>query len=82
MNNLEKYLDQVIDQRPAVYDAPPDEPGAANVLRLGETICLHSGFARTIDLLDGLSYRLNPVDISELIKAESGVTCSSIIIKT
>jgi len=29
MNNLEKYLDQVIDQRPAVYDAPLDEPSEA-----------------------------------------------------
>ncbi len=24
MNNLERYLDQVIEQKPAVYDAPPD----------------------------------------------------------
>ena len=36
MNNLEKYLDQVIDQRPAVYDAPPDDPpeeAKPNILR-------------------------------------------------
>ncbi len=63
-----------------LIDTPPDEPGAANVLRLGKALCLHSGFVRTIEQLDGLSYRLDPVDISELIKAESGVTCSSIII--
>jgi succinoglycan biosynthesis transport protein ExoP len=28
MNNLEKYLDQVIEQRPAVYEAPPESAPA------------------------------------------------------
>jgi capsular exopolysaccharide synthesis family protein len=26
MNNLERYLDQVIEQRPVVYEAPPESP--------------------------------------------------------
>ena len=64
-----------------LIDVPADEPDAANVLRLPRGLCLHAGFRRTIDLLDGLGYALFPVDISELIKAESGVTCSSIIFK-
>lgn len=36
MNNLEKYLDQVIEQRPVVYEAPaevePEQPSKVNVL--------------------------------------------------
>jgi len=35
MNNLEKYLDQVIEQKPVVYDAPPEpqEEAQPNVLK-------------------------------------------------
>jgi dimethylargininase len=60
-------------------EAPESELGAANVLRIGDRILLHAGFERTVDKLESLGYRTRPVDVSELIKAESGVTCSSII---
>lgn len=38
MNNLEKYLDQVIEQKPVAYDAPvppeePEQPGTMEALR-------------------------------------------------
>jgi succinoglycan biosynthesis transport protein ExoP len=38
MNNLEKYLDQVIEQKPVAYDSPvqpeqPEQPSAAGALR-------------------------------------------------
>ena len=34
MNNLEKYLDQVIEQKPVVYDSPvqPEQPMPPSVL--------------------------------------------------
>jgi len=36
MNNLEKYLDQVIEQKPVVYEAPPEpsqEEAQPNILK-------------------------------------------------
>jgi dimethylargininase len=64
-----------------LVDVPPEEPEAANVLALPRGVCLHAGFRRTIDLLDRLGRTVLPVDVGELIKAESGVTCSSIVFR-
>lgn len=65
-----------------VVTVPPQEPEAANVLRLNETVCLISAFPRTVELVHSLGYRLETLDISELLKAEAALTCSSIIFKT
>lgn len=64
-----------------VVPVPPQEPRAANVLRLNETVCLISAFPRTVELVRSLGYRVETLDISELLKAEAGLTCSSIIFK-
>jgi dimethylargininase len=56
-----------------------DEPSSANVLRLGETVCVQSEFPRAIDLIRSVVERVETVDMSELRKAEAGLTCSSII---
>ena len=52
---------------------------AANVLRINRTVCIHSGFQKTIDLLQSRGYELSTVNISEFLKAEGGLTCMSII---
>ena len=57
----------------------PAEPFAANVLSVAGRVLAHSGFPRTLDLLDARGYALLPVDISEFLKAEAGVTCLSIV---
>jgi dimethylargininase len=62
-----------------VFDVPDDEPGAANVLRIGENILMPASFPQTRDLLVRNGFRVITVDISELQKAEAGVTCSSLI---
>lgn len=64
-----------------VVAVPPQEPEAANVLRLNETVCLISAFPRTVELVCSLGYRVETLDISELLKAEAALTCSSIIFK-
>jgi N-dimethylarginine dimethylaminohydrolase len=38
------------------------------------------GFPETRELLELLGFRIHAVDLSELLKAESGVTCGSIIL--
>jgi dimethylargininase len=60
-------------------DVPVDEPGAANALLIGETVILPSAFPKTIALLEGRGFTVRGLDVSELQKAEGGVTCKSII---
>jgi dimethylargininase len=55
------------------------EPWAANSLRLGETICLPSSFPQTAAKVTALGFEVVTIDISELMKAEAGLTCSSLI---
>jgi dimethylargininase len=62
-----------------VIIVPEDEPWAANTLRIEKTVCVHAGFTRTIEMLQLLGFQVKTVDISELQKAEAGMTCSSII---
>ncbi|HKZ02757.1 MAG TPA: arginine deiminase family protein [Pyrinomonadaceae bacterium] len=61
---------------------PREEPASANVLRVGETVCLQSTFPRAIDLIGRVVKRVETIDMSELRKAEAGLTCSSIIFET
>lgn len=61
-----------------LIDVPSDEPRAANVLAIGETVLVPSSFPRTAELLDRLGRKVRTLDISELMKAEAGLTCSSI----
>ena len=58
----------------------PDEPSAANVLRIGTLICAAASPAHCrAAARDG--YDVCPVDVSELAKAEAGVTCCSLIVE-
>ena len=62
-----------------IIPVPEDEPAAVNSLRIDSTICMHSGYQKTINLLINLRLSVKQLDISELLKAEAGMTCSSII---
>jgi dimethylargininase len=55
------------------------EPVAANCLRAGERIILPAGNPRTAEMLRGRGFSVVEVDVSELQKAEAGVTCMSLI---
>ena len=56
------------------------EPFAANVLRLGETLVLPAEFPHTRRLLEKRGFRVDAVHVSEMLKAEAGVTCCSVIV--
>ncbi len=58
-----------------------NEPWAANALRLDDTVYLARGFPTTAAALSKLGYDVKTIDISELQKAEAGLTCSSLIFK-
>ena len=58
-----------------------EEPYAANCLSLNDTVYLPEGFPRTSGILAQYGYTVETIEISELQKAEGGLTCSSIIFK-
>ena len=55
------------------------EPSAANSLRVGDRLILPAGNQRTAERLTALGFDLVEVDVSELQKAEAGVTCMSLV---
>ena len=63
----------------SLIDVPPEEPRGANVLRIESQIAVYAGYRRTLDKLQRAGYDPRPIDLSELIKADSGMTCSSIV---
>lgn len=60
-------------------DVDPTEPHAANALALHDTIIFPASFPRTRARIEAAGFHVTPLDISELQKAESGLTCSSLI---
>jgi dimethylargininase len=56
-----------------------EEPGAANVLRVGGKLVAHAGFPRTLRRLEAQGYDVWPLDVSEFLKAEAAVTCKSLL---
>ncbi len=62
-----------------LIDVPAEEPNAANVLLVNEAVILPSSFSQTRVLLERLGFSVRTIDVSELQKAESGVTCMSLI---
>lgn len=65
-----------------LLDVADEEPHAANVLRIGDTVLMPDAFPRTERMLRSEGFNLRTVDISELMKAEAAVTCSSVIFET
>src|SRR5467141_647125 len=63
-------------------DVDPAEPHAANALALEDTIIIPASFPRTRARIEALGLHVTPLDISELQKAESGLTCSSLLFET
>ena len=63
-------------------DVDPTEPHAANALALAGTIVFPASFPRTRARIEALGFHVTPIDISELQKAESGLTCSSLLFES
>jgi dimethylargininase len=60
-------------------DVDPVEPHAGNALTFSGTIIFPASFPRTRARIEARGFCVAPLDISELQKAESGLTCSSLI---
>jgi dimethylargininase len=62
-------------------DVAPSEPHAANALAIGRQIIFPASFPETKGRIEAAGFPVIPIDISELQKAESGLTCSSLLLQ-
>jgi dimethylargininase len=62
-----------------LLDVPEDEPAAANALLIEDVVIIPASFPRTRALLETRGFCVRTIDVSELQKAEAGVTCTSLI---
>jgi len=60
-------------------DVDPSEPHAGNALALCGTIIFPASFPKTRSRIASMDFRVATLDIAELQKAESGLTCSSLL---
>jgi dimethylargininase len=61
-------------------EVAPGEPMAANVLAIGRSVLVNATAPRTAERIAAAGFDVVPVDQSELAKAESGLTCCSLIV--
>jgi dimethylargininase len=77
------YSERSVDptQFAGVEPMPVDEqePAAANCLKVGDRLILPAGNPRTAERLRERGFEVVEVEVSELQKAEAGVTCMSLI---
>ena len=60
-------------------DVDPAEPHAGNALAIGDTVVFPASFPRTRHRIEAKGFHVISIEIGELQKAESGLTCSSLL---
>ena len=63
-----------------LLDVHPEEPHAANVLRIGDVVLCAAAFPFTQAALETNGFSVWSVDMSEFAKAEGALTCCSVIV--
>jgi dimethylargininase len=74
-----EWVDTSLFHQYRLIDVAESEPGAANALLVGGTIVMPNAFPRTAELLREKNFQVVELEMTELMKAESGVTCSSLL---
>jgi dimethylargininase len=62
-----------------IVETDPREPDAANALWIDDAVIYPAGFPRTRQRIEDRGVRVLPVEVSEIAKAEGGVTCCSVL---
>ncbi|HEY4086400.1 MAG TPA: arginine deiminase family protein [Bryobacteraceae bacterium] len=62
-----------------LIDVAASEPGAANALAIGNTVVMPDAYPATAEILRREGFTVRALAMTELMKAESGVTCSSLL---
>jgi dimethylargininase len=65
--------------RHEILEIDPSEPHAANGLLIGETLVYPVTYSKTAARLASHGIPIEPIDLSELAKAEGAVTCCSLV---
>jgi dimethylargininase len=74
-----QWVDGKVFGKMQFIEVAPQEPFAANALRIRGTLIYPLAFPKTRQKLESQGIDLRAVDASELAKAEGGVTCCSLI---
>jgi dimethylargininase len=75
------WVDTRVFDGAEIVHVAADEPHAANVLSIGGSLVCAAAHTRTIAGLRQRGYDVSAVDVSELAKAEAGVTCCSLMVE-
>jgi dimethylargininase len=62
-----------------LLDVHDEEPAAANALLINNVVIIPNSFPKTRAIVEQQEIRTRAIDLSELQKAEAGVTCCSLI---
>ena len=65
-----------------IIEVAGDEPWAADVLPIGGKLLAPANFVHTSEILEATEIEVRNIDVSELQKAEAGVTCMSLLFET
>ena len=76
------WIDGERFRRFQLLDVPDEESAAANALLIKNVVIIPASFPKTRALLEERGFRVRTIDLSELQKAEAGVTCGSLILIT
>jgi dimethylargininase len=74
-----KWIDAKAFRDFKIIDVAGNEPSAADVLPIGTKLLVPSSFPHTCEILESSGFDVLPIDVSELQKAEAGVTCMSLL---
>lgn len=61
-----------------VIVTPPGEEGAANLLRVNDTVLLAAGFTRTAELIAGRGYAPVLLETEQIARIDAGLSCMSL----
>ena len=73
------WIDAEPLRRFELIDVPNEEPAGANALLVNDVVLMPGSFPKTRALLEKRGFHVRTIDLSELQKAEAGVTCTSLI---
>jgi dimethylargininase len=77
-----EWIEALAFQGLQILHTLPEEPGAANLLRVGDQLCIQTCFPRTIEKLIDWGAHLQLINTSELGKAEGALTCLSLLFES
>jgi dimethylargininase len=63
-------------------EVDPNEPHGGNALTIGETVVFPMSFPKTRERIEARGFKVVSLDIGELQKAESALTCSSLLFES